>query len=79
MDKASSLFGRYRKNKFSDIVTRLKQKVIMRFDPNLVDKVPDNVMVSNWVPQQDILGKPRTRAQCYKTFCGRNLRMFVIT
>ena len=35
---------------------RLEQKVIMRFDPKFLPNVPDNVMVSNWVPQQDILG-----------------------
>jgi hypothetical protein len=35
---------------------RLEQKVIMRFDSKFVKNVPENVMIVNWVPQQDVLG-----------------------
>ena len=41
---------------FISAFAKLKQKVIMRFDPALIQNVPDNVIVSNWVPQQEILG-----------------------
>jgi glucuronosyltransferase len=41
---------------FISAFARLEQKVIMRFDPKFLTNVPDNVMVVNWVPQQDILG-----------------------
>ena len=41
---------------FVSAFAKLKQKVIMRFDPTLIPDVPDNVIVSNWVPQQEILG-----------------------
>jgi hypothetical protein len=41
---------------FISAFARLEQKVIMRFDPKFLTNVPDNVMVANWVPQQDILG-----------------------
>ena len=42
---------------FVSAFAKLKQKVIMRFDPTLIPDVPDNVIVSNWVPQQEILGE----------------------
>ena len=37
--------------------SRLRQKVIMRFDEKYLPFKPDNVLVSGWVPQQDILGE----------------------
>ena len=42
---------------FISAFARLEQKVVMRFDPKFLPFVPDNVMVANWVPQQEILGK----------------------
>ena len=39
-----------------DTFAKLQQRVIMRFDVNVLPYIPDNVLVSNWVPQNDILG-----------------------
>ncbi len=43
---------------FVTAFSKMKQRIIMRFDPSQLPFVPDNVMVMDWVPQQDILGKP---------------------
>ena len=42
---------------FVNAFAKLKQKVIMRFDANYLPYVPENVMVRDWIPQQDLLGK----------------------
>ena len=42
---------------FVDAFAQLKHKVIMRFDEKLIEHVPDNVLVANWLPQQELLGK----------------------
>ena len=39
-----------------DAFASLDQKVIMRFDQSVMPYVPNNVLVSNWIPQQDLLG-----------------------
>ena len=39
-----------------DAFSQLDQKVIMRFDPSAMPYIPKNVLVSNWIPQQDLLG-----------------------
>ena len=36
---------------------QLKQRVVMRFDPELLDDIPENVMVVKWIPQEDLLGE----------------------
>lgn len=35
----------------------LTQKVVMKFDPEFLPYIPENVMPSVWIPQQDLLGK----------------------
>ena len=35
---------------------KLQQRVVMRFDPDYFEEWPENVFVSNWIPQQDVLG-----------------------
>ncbi len=45
---------------FIDAFAKLKQKVIMRFDRKYLPYVPENVMVRDWIPQQDLLGKMLT-------------------
>ncbi len=37
--------------------SNLKQRVIMRFDSSQLPFIPDNVMVVDWVPQREVLGK----------------------
>lgn len=41
---------------FLKAFSKLSQRVIMRFDPEFLPFVPENVMVAKWVPQQSILG-----------------------
>ncbi len=40
---------------------RLKQKVLFKWKGNMPVEVPNNVMLSAWFPQQDILGHNNTR------------------
>ena len=41
---------------FLQAFSKLSQRVIMRFDPDYLPFVPENVLVAKWVPQQSILG-----------------------
>jgi glucuronosyltransferase len=40
---------------FSRAFSRLQQKVLWKWETDMVDK-PDNVIISKWLPQQEILG-----------------------
>ena len=56
--------------KFLEAFSRLKQTVLLKiFIPDGV-KVPENVKVSSWLPQNDILGHPKTKL--FITHCGIN-------
>jgi len=41
---------------FLNVISRLKQKVIMKWVPDKSIKLPQNVKVGSWLPQNDILG-----------------------
>lgn len=51
-------------NKFGS----LKQKVLWKFETNLPD-LPDNVKISKWLPQDDILAHPNV--QLFISHCGK--------
>lgn len=40
---------------------KLKQKVLWKWDDELVTGKPDNVKISKWLPQDDILGHPNVK------------------
>jgi len=42
-------------NSFLNVISRLKQKVIIKWVPDKSIKLPNNVMVGSWLPQNDIL------------------------
>ncbi len=44
-----------------DVFSKLEQNVIWKWDGPPMKDVPDNVMLTKWVPQQDILGHPATK------------------
>lgn len=41
---------------FINVISRLKQKVLMKWVPDEDVKLPQNVMTGSWLPQNDILG-----------------------
>ncbi len=44
-----------------DVFARLEQKILFKWDGELFEDLPSNVMLSKWLPQQDILGHPATK------------------
>ncbi len=44
-----------------DVFSKLKQNIIWKWDGSDMKDLPANVMLSKWVPQQDILGHPATK------------------
>ncbi|CAG7719565.1 unnamed protein product [Allacma fusca] len=46
---------------FVNVFSRLKQRVIWKWNSGQMDNLPPNVRVSKWLPQQDILGHPNIR------------------
>jgi glucuronosyltransferase len=42
---------------FVKVFSRLKQRVLWKFETEHMDNLPPNVKLSKWLPQQDILGK----------------------
>nr|AVT42224.1 UDP-glucuronosyltransferase 40AE2 [Lissorhoptrus oryzophilus] len=49
-----------KKQMFLKVLGKLKQKVIWKFETDLPGK-PSNMMIRNWLPQQDILAHPNTK------------------
>ena len=50
-----------KRNAFIKVFSQLKEKVIWKFEnETLLDK-PDNVMISPWIPQHDILAHPNVK------------------
>jgi glucuronosyltransferase len=49
---------------------QLKQTVIWRFTNNEGLHIPSNVFISDWIPQNDLLGQPRVKV--FITHCGNN-------
>ena len=41
---------------FVNVFSRLKQRVLWKWPKEMPDR-PPNVMLSKWIPQQDVLGK----------------------
>ncbi|OXA46599.1 UDP-glucuronosyltransferase 2C1 [Folsomia candida] len=53
---------------FLNVFGRLKQKVIWKYETDDVSNVPKNVLLSKWLPQQDLLGHGKIRL--FMTHCG---------
>lgn len=43
--------------KIVDALKNLPQRVIMKWDKNLLQHIPDNILFDDWLPQADILSK----------------------
>ena len=60
-----------------DVFGRLKQRVLWKWETETMADKPANVMLSKWLPQQDILGHPKLRlfvshggqSSCQESLC----------
>lgn len=50
------------------VFSKLKQRVIMKWESDTLDNKPDNVLVGKWLPQDDILAHPKTKI--FISHCG---------
>jgi glucuronosyltransferase len=46
---------------FLKAFSKLKQKVLWKFETETMTDLPKNVKLSKWLPQQDLLGHPKIR------------------
>lgn len=44
-----------KRNALLNVFSKLKQRVVWKFETNNLENVPSNVMIRNWAPQNDIL------------------------
>jgi glucuronosyltransferase len=56
----SKNFPEYLRKQFVAVFSRLKQRVLWKFETQFED-LPPNVKISKWLPQQDILGHPNIK------------------
>ncbi|XP_070500716.1 uncharacterized protein [Chironomus tepperi] len=50
------------------VFSKLKQRVIMKWESDVLPGKPDNVLISKWLPQNDILAHPNIKA--FISHCG---------
>lgn len=41
--------------KFINVFSRLKQRVLMKWEGNVPEDLPKNILMSKWLPQQDLV------------------------
>ena len=54
--------GEKQRKMFLNTFSKLKQKVLWKWETEKMDDLPKNVKLSKWVPQQDVLGHPNIKA-----------------
>ena len=60
-----------------DVFGRLKQRILWKWETEQMDDKPPNVMLSKWLPQQDILAHPKLKlfvshggqSSCQESLC----------
>ncbi|XP_066941843.1 UDP-glycosyltransferase UGT5-like [Macrobrachium rosenbergii] len=57
--RGNTLPTKYR-NMFIEAFSKLNQRILWKFETDL-EGIPENIMISPWLPQQDILGHPNVR------------------
>ncbi|CRK94936.1 CLUMA_CG008427, isoform A [Clunio marinus] len=50
------------------VFSQLKQRVVMKWESESLDGKPDNVFISKWLPQDDVLAHPNTKI--FISHCG---------
>jgi hypothetical protein len=63
---------------FINAFAKLDQRIIMKFDPEFLPYIPDNVMVKDWIPQQDILGPNFNLLEFFLYLIETRYRVFII-
>lgn len=49
-------------NAFVKILSNLPQRILLKWDSQLLNTIPDNFLVQKWMPQIDILREPYANA-----------------
>lgn len=48
---------------FLNVFSRIRQRVIWKWEKTGIDDVPDNVLLLDWLPQQDLLEHTNTKVR----------------
>ena len=56
-----SSMGEEKRKEFVKAFKHLKQRIIWKWDAETTDDIPDNVLIRNWLPQNDLLAHPNLK------------------
>nr|XP_018905849.1 PREDICTED: UDP-glucuronosyltransferase 2B13-like [Bemisia tabaci]XP_018905858.1 PREDICTED: UDP-glucuronosyltransferase 2B13-like [Bemisia tabaci]XP_018905867.1 PREDICTED: UDP-glucuronosyltransferase 2B13-like [Bemisia tabaci] len=64
----SDKMSKEKQKAFMDAFARLPQRVLWKFEADSLPELPENVMISKWIPQNDVLAHPNV--VLFMTHCG---------
>ena len=81
----ASVMGDDKRKALLNVFRKLKQKVLWKWETDIMDDKPPNVMLHEWLPQQDVLGHPNVKlfishggkSSFQETLCHQKPALFI--